>query len=196
MGLAHHLVKHLKGEWTRASWVLEYANFIRFHREDELLWLEVRKQLSNNPETKTAVGLATLLTDRIFGLSAVPEPLAGAVIELSQLGRLWVERYGNSVLFASFPGTKLYLLLKTALSAGGEDSQSSETQNRLFPMHRPAKVTVDADDRGVASRMKQTRTETEYVLFRLRFHLVQSFSYMIEASRWKKTMASLQAEIH
>jgi hypothetical protein len=195
IGLALHLFKHLKSEWTRASWVLEYANFIKFHREDELLWLEVNKKLSNDPEAKTAVGLATLLTDRIFGISSLPEPLAGAVIELSQLSRLWVERYGNSVLFASFPGTKLYLLLKTALSAG-EDSPSSEIRNRLFPMHRPPKVTVDADDRGAAALMKQTKTEIEYVFFRLRFHLAQSFSYIIEASRWKKTIASLQAETH
>jgi hypothetical protein len=121
--------------------------------------------------------------------------LAGAVIELSQLSRLWIERYGNSVLFASFPGTKLYLLLKTALSPD-EDSRSSEVRNRLFPMHRPPKITVDADDRSAASLMKQTRTEIEYVFFRLRFHLAQSFSYMIEASRWKKTMASLQVETH
>lgn len=193
VGLALHLLKHLKGEWTRASWVLEYANFIRFHHEDEPLWLEVSKHLSSDPEAKTAVGLATLLTDRIFGISSFPEPLSRAVLELSQLSRLWVERYGNSVLFASFPGTKLYLLLKTALSTD-EDGRSSEIQNRLFPMHRPPRVTIDADDRGVASRMKQIRAETEYVLFRLRFHLAQGFYYMLEAPRWRRTMASLQVE--
>lgn len=196
LGLARHLFKHLKGEWTRPSWVLEYANFIKFHREDELLWSEVKQQLSNDPEAKTAVGLATLLTDRILGISSLPQPLACAVEELSQLSRLWVERYGNSVLFASFPGTKLYLLLKTALSVGGEDSRSSEIRNRLFPLHRPSKVTVECGDRGMASRLKQTKAETKYVLFRLRFHLAQSFSYMIEASHWKKAMASLQAETH
>lgn len=193
IGLAFHLFKHLKGEWTRASWVLEYANFINFHREDNFLWLEVKKHLSNNPEARTAVGIATLLTDRTFGISYLPETLASAMMELPRLSRLWVERYGNRVLFSSFPGTKLYLLLQTALSID-KGLQPSEMRNKLLPMHRPSKVTVDLDDQSPGFRMKQAKAEMYYFCFRLRFHIAQGFSYILEAPRWKKTIASLQVE--
>jgi hypothetical protein len=193
IGLAVHLFKHLKSEWTRASWVLEYANFINFHREDDSLWLEVKKHFSNNPEAKTAVGIATLLTNRIFGISYLPETLASAVMELPRLSRLWVERYGNRVLFSLFPGTKLYLLLQTALSID-KGIPSSEMQSKLFPMHRPSKVTVDLDDQSPGFLTKQTKTEMYYFVFRLRFHIAQGVVYILEAPRWKKIIASLQVE--
>lgn len=186
--LALHLFKHLQSEWTRASWVLEYANFIHFHRENKPLWLEVKEHLSNNPEVKTAVGLGTLLTNRIFGIPHLPETLAWSVMESPRLSRLWVERYGNRVLFAPFPGTKLYLLLQEVLSAD-EGTKPSEIWNRLLPLRRPSKVTVDVND--AVPHLEQARAELIYFLFRLRFHITQSFSYLIEASRWKKAIASL-----
>jgi hypothetical protein len=193
IGMAFHLFKHLNGEWTRASWALEFTNFINFHREDDVLWLEVKKHLSNNPEAKTAVGIAVLFTDQTFNISHFPKALTWAMMEIPRLSRLWVERYGNRVLFAPFPGTKLYLLLQTALLMAN-DTSSYEVRKRLIPMHRPSKITVGVDDRSASSRLKQARAEVNYFFFRLRFHIAQSFFYMIEASRWKKTIASLQVE--
>jgi len=193
IGLALHLFKHLKGEWTRASWVLEYANFINFHREDNFLWLEVKKHLLSNPEAKTAVGIATLLTDQIFGIFNLPETLASAVMELPRLSRLWVERYGNRVVFSPFPGTKLYLLLQTALSID-KGTLSSEMRSKLIPMHRPSKVTVNLDDQSPGFRIKQAKTEIHHFFFRLRFHIAQGFFYILEVPRWKKIIVSLQVE--
>jgi hypothetical protein len=193
IGLAFHLFKHLKSEWTRASWVLEYANFINFHREDNFLWLEVKKHLSNNPEAKTAVGIATLFTNRTFGISYLPETLISAVMELPRLFRLWVERYRDRVLLSSFPGTKLYLLLQAALSID-KGTVSSEMRSKLLPMHRPSRVTVDLDDQGPGFRLKQAKAEMYYFFFRLRFHIAQGCCYILEAPRWKKTIASIQVE--
>jgi len=189
--LAFHLFKHLKGEWTRASWILEYANFINFHREDEALWLEVKKHVSSNPSAMTAVGIATLLADQGFGISHLPGTLATTVLELPQPVRLWVEQYGNSVLFASFPGTKLYLFLQMALYLDG-DALPPGRHRKLLPFHRPLRITVDLGDKSMTTRVRQIRTELNYFVFRFRFHLIQGLFYITEASGWKRTIASLQ----
>jgi hypothetical protein len=184
--LALHLFKHLKSEWTRASWILEYVNFVSFHREDEALWSDVQERILLQKETRIAVGVATLIADKSFGISSLPKQLADVVDELPQAVRLWVDRYAGDVLFASFPGTKRYLMLRGALSS------DEKRIGLLLPLHKPPRIAVKSANESVVLSLKRRRSEISYLLFRLRFHFTQGVSYMMEAPRWKRMIASLQ----
>jgi hypothetical protein len=146
--------------------------------------------LLHHGEDRVAVGAVTLLADQSFGKSPLPATLASTVLELPQSVRMWIECYGNSVLFALFPGTKLYLLLERALSS---DRGAWRLPEKLFPLHRPPKILIGLEDQRPSARLKRMQTEIGYLLFRLRFHIAQGLSYAIEASRWKRATASLQS---
>jgi hypothetical protein len=90
-----------------------------------------------------AVGAATLLADRSFGLPILPRTLAETIAVLPQSVRLWIERYERNVLFTPFPGTKLYLLLQSALSP----DDKADLRKRLLPLHRP-KPFISSFDHG------------------------------------------------
>ena len=190
IALAHHVFKHLKSEWTRASWLLEYANFVNFNEENDALWAEVRRCASESEETKLAIGVATRVSEQIFSIRRMPDTLAWTIQQLPQTVSLWLDRYGKRVVFATFPGTKIYLLLHQAIVRDG--IMGSREAKRPFPLHRPARITVRNQNTSLLADLPKELEECRFFLFRLYFHLAQGCCYMIEATRWRREVAHLR----
>jgi hypothetical protein len=189
IALAHHLFKHLKDEWTRASWILEYVNFVNSNEQNEALWLEVRQCASENEKIKLALGVATRVSQQNFDIRRMPDALAWTIRQLPQTVNLWLDRYGKKIVFARFPGTKIYLLLHRAMALDG--IVGSQETKRLFPLHRPARITVRKQSKNLLASLCKVLVECQYVLFRLYFHLAQGCYYIVEAPRWKRNVGAL-----
>lgn len=186
-----HVFKHLKSEWTRAAWILEFANTIRWYQEDQSYWREVVAFLSAAPEAKLGIGVASLMASRGFGAAPPAGFLSCTVNELPEQVRSWFDRYGEDLAFAEFPGTKLYLLLEDVLS-GDSGGWRKERRRRLFPAHLPPTTTLHGQGSNVRLRVALAWMWFRFVWMRLRFHVTEGLRYKVEAARWKKLVADLQ----
>jgi len=188
---ALHVFKHLCSPCTRLSWLLEYQRHVSARNHDQSFWNEVRAQAGNNRHTSIAIGLTTLLSSRIFGWDAPPDLEEWTSHRLPAGVRLWADQYGRQSILADFPGTKLYLLLEEELR--GNDRAWKETRRTtLLPLHRaPRVLSTNAQD-NAWKRILGEAYQLRFVLFRLRFHVVEGMHYLIAASRWKRQRAALR----
>jgi Uncharacterised nucleotidyltransferase len=187
---AQHIFKHLCSACTRLSWLLEYQRHVAFRFQDQAFWEEVREHAASDPRTSIAIGLTTLLSFRIFGGKAPAQLEEWTSACLPAAVRLWADHYGREALLADFPGTKLYLLLQDEL-IGNDESWKQTKRRKLMPLRlAPRIVSVSTQD-NVWKRMRSELFQLRFLVFRLRFHVVQGLHYLVEASRWKRRLAAL-----
>lgn len=183
---AFHLLRHVRSEWTRISWILELRNFVLSRRQDISFWLSIERLCRRIHNADLAVGMAMRLAAEAFGGFAMEHfgPLQS--ITLPATAELWIQRYVTSVLLSEYPGTKLYLLLNSELH--NDEQMSRSIRKTLLPPHFPPRITLEknGDFRG---RFIAIAQQLSYVLFRLRFHVKEDSRYLLEAWRWKHLLA-------
>lgn len=185
-----HLFKHLCGEYTRVSWVLEFWRHLQARGRDKAFWRDVKSIAGDEPHADTAIGAAALLTTSTFGKFAPEELSCWTIDQLPSAVRLWIETYGNRVLLTDFPGSKLYLLLRSHLH-GESGARQADVRRLVIPAHLPPGVTHGNDDESFSTRLRRLFVEAGFVLFRLRFHLVEGIRYGIESSRWQRRLTGI-----
>ncbi|MGO9437239.1 MAG: nucleotidyltransferase family protein [Terracidiphilus sp.] len=179
-----HLFKHLCGEHTRASWVLEFWRHVEARRNDTAFWSEVERIAAIEPQAEIALAAAVLLSTLTFG-GAAPDHLAlWATDRLPHKVRLWVETFGPRVLLADSAGNKLYLILRQELRGG--KAHRPTIRRLVFPAHLPPPITRAAPGERLRSRLARYRTESYYLFLRLQFHVVEGLKYAIELSLWQR----------
>jgi hypothetical protein len=192
VGQALHLFGHLCGASTRPGWILEYKNHVSFYYNDLDFWDDVKERSRTHRHARIAIGLASLLSSRLFDgktpsrlddwtLDSLPAPI-----------KLWAEHYGPRTVLADFPGTKLYLLLLQELERD-DDTRPSHAQRRrrLLPLHRAPRIVYAGPDDNPWKWFRREVYQARFVLFRLRFHVVEGIRYLIEAARWKRQLTTL-----
>jgi hypothetical protein len=186
---AMHLFHHFQSEWSRTAWLLEYATAIRTHQDDGDVWKKVESTLHATPEMPIGVAMASLITSRAFSVN-LPAELTRTAGAIPPQVRLWIDRYGQELVFAEHPGSKLYLLLNDVLLEGHPEWPRQRLK-RLLPRRPPQKVMV-TKSASIRMSLRLKAGKMRFVLRRLWFHIAAGFSYKLEAARWRRFLAGAQ----
>jgi len=187
LGQALHVFKHLRGEFTRASLLLELRRHILTHHKSETFWSELRSRAAL--ERRSAIGLATALylTEHLMG-ATVPDPVRQWSADiLPEPIRNWVRRYGARVVLGNPPGTKLFLIMQHELERHGIGTEVKRSaRNVLLPAQLPRMVIRAHPNEKHSIRIRRYAMQFGVVLGRLRFHILEGLRYLIEARRWRR----------
>lgn len=188
LGHARHVYKHLCGEYSRTSHLLEFQRHVFTHRDNDAFWSRLRIAAKGNQRSVTALGMITLLITRVIGDFA-PEALSDWTIgPLPASARLWVEMYGRRAVFGNFPGTKLYLLLQREMEPAGIPARRPPMK-ALLPSRLPPPIIRPFPNEVISVRLSRYRMQIEFILLRMRFHFVEGLRYAWESYRWKRQKA-------
>ena len=189
VGQALHLLQHLLSPGTRLSWLLEYKRFVSTHDDDQHLWNRVHECSKAYQEAHTAIGLASSLANQIFGGSSPAQLDKWTLDCLPRNVRLWASCLGHKALLAGPPGTKLYLLLEAEL-ADDDGEWRRRKRSRLLPVHRKvARIACPSTEESLRERIHREIYQIRFILFRIRFHIVEDIRYLVESRRWRRLLA-------
>jgi hypothetical protein len=183
LGQGMHLFKHLCNEFSRASHIVEFRRHVLARRGDNAFWTELRAVA--DPMMSIGLGLVTLLITNLMGDFAPKAFTSWTSDTVPDFVRLWVKLHGRHVVLASFPGSKRYLLLQRELQEAGIRTKRSVTGSLIPRTFPPPVAPADANE-SLSVRFSRYRTQISFILFRLRFHVVEGARYLRESSRWKR----------
>jgi Uncharacterised nucleotidyltransferase len=185
LGQGMHAYKHICGEFSRASHLLEFYRHVITRHDDHIFWSEVRARGEGNPKVSLGLGVLTLLITTVMGEFAPVKLTEWTVDTLPPAVRLWVKLYGLRAVFGDVPGSKLYLLLVRELEPSGH-AMSRSLWESLFPRRLPPQVVLAFEGESLCMRGRRYRIQVKYVLIRLRFHIVEGLRYSWAAYRWER----------
>lgn len=183
VGQGLHAYQHVCCEFLRTAHLLEFYRHIMARRCDDVFWSRLQEELADDPQTCVRLGMVTLLISRVMGPFAPEALTCWTVDRLPNTARLWAEMYGHRTALASFPGSKLYLLLQEEMKPSGLASKRSRLQ-ALLPHRLPPVITHPVVGEAFFARMKRYRAQLRFFGFRLRFHVFEGALYLRESIFW------------
>ncbi len=184
LGQGLHLYKHVCGEFWRTAHLIEFRRHILARYDDKAFWQELRWLVEGDLRASVGLGVIVLLISHTMGDFAPEELTCWTTDVLPIRIRLWVERYGYQSVFASHPGSKLYLVLQQELERAGLTAKRP-LSHALLPSRLPPAIAYASANETLLARFGRCRRQAAFVLFRLRFHLVEGLRYVWESNRWQ-----------
>jgi hypothetical protein len=185
LGQGLHLYKHVCSPCARTAHMIEFRRHVVARFEDDAFWAQLQQRVSNDTEPSLRLGVVIHLISRAMGRFAPPALSCWTVDHLPAKARLWVDLYGRRSALASFPGSKLYLLLENELESEGLVAKRSLRQG-LLPRRLPPAIAHAVEGESYSVRLNRYYWQIRFIFFRLRFHLVEGARYLYESIRWRR----------
>jgi len=186
---AIHLFKHLCGEHSRVSWVLEFWRHVEARRADREFWEQVRSIAAETPHADLALAVSGWLAADLFSAIRCEMEAYWPAVEIPAGVRAWLDCFAHDMLLSDTVGTKTYLLLLPHLPG---NRKSTTAKRRIFPLYLPARITQAAENETLLARLGRYRIEAHYCLGRLQFHCVGGARYAIQAYLWQRKSARFE----
>lgn len=191
LGQGLHAFKHLRGEFTRASQLLEFRRHVLARYRDNAFWADLKAIGEEMPGVSLALGTVILLITSVMGEFAPDSLTSWTVRCLPGPVQLWVELHGRRAVFGSIPGSKLYVLLESWLER--KDSTANHSvRSKLFPSRLPLPIIRPFPNETLVFRLRRHRMQLRHCLSRLRFHVVEGIRYTWHAYRWRQGLSRLK----
>jgi hypothetical protein len=187
LGQGLHAFKHVCSEFSRTAHLLEFRRHVIARHDDVAFWKELQVRAGENPRAAIALGVITSLITNVTGRFAPTSFTSWTVGSLPVCARLWVQLYGERIVFASAPGSKLYLLLQKELATSGIPAKRS-LRRALLPLRLPPLIVHAKPSETLWIRLLRYRTQARFIFFRLHFHIVEGLRYLRESLRWQQHM--------
>jgi len=184
LGQGLHVFKHVCSEFARAAHLIEFRRHILARHDDTKFWQLLQQQTASDTDACIRMGLVIQLISHVMGDFAPVALTAWTVDRLPAAAFDWVRLYGRRSVLASIPGSKLYLLLQSALEGAGLPAKRSLRQS-LLPHRLPPAIAHGAVDEALWARLNRYRRQIHFILSRLRFHVVEGLHYLLESARWR-----------
>ena len=190
LGQGLHLFKHVCSELARTAHLIEFRRHVIARYDDLEFWMLLEKRTADDPNARMRLGLVLQLIAHVMGDFAPLALTAWTVGCLPAAVLDWVHYYGRRSVLATFPGTKLYLLLQAALEDAGVPSKRSLRQS-LLPRRLPPAIAHGAADETLWNRLRRNGQQLHFIFFRMRFHVVAGLHYLLESARWRNLRSGL-----
>lgn len=183
---ALHLLKHLLGEHTRISWVLEFWRHVQARRGAAEFWRDVEQIAISERNGDLAMSIAFWLAEALFDAPGGIPPPHWRADRLPDRVRVWLEMYAVDVLLSDGAGSKTYALLKQEIPGESQDKRS--LRQVLLPSTLPIRG-MSISTESAAGLHEPLMTQLRYTAQRCRFHIVEGIRFAFRAARWRRAIA-------
>jgi hypothetical protein len=185
LGQALHFFKHVCLPFWRAAHMIEFRRHVIARHDDVAFWKDLEQQVAGHPQTCIRLGVLILLVTRVMGQFAPKALTSWTVDRVPATAKLWVDLYAHRSVLAASPGSKLYLLLEKELEGAGVAPKRSSWLV-LVPRRLPPFIVHAVAGETLAARVNRYSRQLHFIVFRLRFHLLEGMRYLFESILWRQ----------